>query len=286
MKVIVSRLLGTAVRVVTPATMCALGCAFALSSCMTFQPSHRREIRFAINGSHDQFQMATRNASERMGGSIIELSIFTPRSADIVDTSRREQSSIYIGFMTPTSGPILDSLALTSYGPDSGIVSIKAFYPLIAGKAIQEEMDYPRTMTSVSERKAARTAMDTKSKLVFSGLTLLSPALANTYLLIGNPFAGDNPEFTSILIPLAADAGFAFFALSEQGYVDKEKTQPKSKAGMVVLGIAALFMRLNGLFGLSSEIDRFNTVVRSGYNVDLDDIRFFKTQLTWNVPIP
>ena len=272
------RVVDTAMRVVTPLHIVVMVCAVTLSACTTFQPIHRKEITFPIKGSHDQFMAAAKVASERLGGTIIERPIFTPRSAELVDSSRRDQSSIYVGFMTPTSGLILDSLWLKSVGPDSGIVVIRSFYPVIAGSAITEEMEYPHVVGSIAERRAERPAMPTKSRLLYDGLSLVSPALANTYLLIGNPFAGASPEVVSILIPLAIDAGLAFFAFSEQGN--------SSKPGTAALGLAAVYMRLSGVFGLSTEIDRYNTVARSGYNLDLDGLQFFKTQITMTVNIP
>jgi hypothetical protein len=254
----------------------SLLCGIAVVGCTTFDPTHRSEIIFSTTATNEQVQAAAKSAAERLGGQMVERAISSPTSAG-GDSTRRDLGGYSVGFFAPLAGYTLDTLIYKPITSDSALVIMHGFLPYMAATAIAEELDYPRSLYTATERHATTPPLTIKSKLLFSALSLLSPSIGATYLLINNPFGKDASEVMSILVPLVIDAGALFFYITEKG---------TSRPGLGVLGLAAVYMRLSGLFGLSAEVDRYNMLAMSGYHIGLEDINYnLSSRFTFHVRI-
>ncbi len=251
-------------------------CAVVLTACTTFDPSHRSEIIFPTTAMMEQVQAATKNAAERLGGQMVERAIASPRSA-FGDTTRRDLGGYAVGFIAPLAGTTLDTVIYKPINPDSAVVVIHGYLPYVGASAILEEIDFPRPLYSAPERMAVDPPMGLKSKLLFSALTLVSPSIGATYLLISNPFGKDASEVMTILVPLVIDAGTLFFYMTKQG---------TSNPALAVFALGSVYMRISGVFGLAAEIDRYNILARSGYHLSLEDVNYnLSARFTVNVRI-
>jgi hypothetical protein len=251
--------------------------ACMLTSCASLDPKHRHDVAFETMTTHDDFQLAAKRVSENTGGELVERPSFTPRSADISDLSRRSLSSTYVGYMGGMQGPLFDSLFYDTQPSDSVVISIHSYYPLITATAIAQELEHPASILSNEEKMKGDLPMSLKSKALFQILTLVTPALGNTYLYTNNPFIESANVTPEIIIPLLVDAGFTFFLL-------KEMNEP-TRSGTYIFGAVAITMRVAGIMGLSAGIDRYNTLARSGYDLSLDALQSFRAKISVDIPL-
>src|SRR5579883_538148 len=230
-----------------------------LTSCASLDPNHRHDVVFETMTTHDDFQLAAKRVTENTGGELVERPSFTPRSADISDLSRRSLSSTYIGYMGGMQGALFDSIFYDTQPNDSVAISIHSYYPLITATALAQELENPAPILNNEDKMKADLPMSLKSKTLFQILTLITPAIGNTYLYTDNPFIEDMNVTPEVITPLLVDAGFTFFLL-------KEMNQP-TRSGTYIFGAVAITMRIAGIMGLSAGIDRYNTLARSGYDL-------------------
>ncbi|HET7153000.1 MAG TPA: hypothetical protein VFJ29_04480 [Candidatus Kapabacteria bacterium] len=251
--------------------------ACILTSCATLDPKHRHDVVFQTMTTHDDFQLAAKHVTENTGGELVERPSFTPRSADISDISRRSLSSTYVGYMGGTQGGLFDSIFYDTQPNDSIAISIHSYYPLIMATALAEELDHPAPVLNNEDKFKPDLPMSLKSKTLFQALTLITPALGNTYLYTNNPFVENINITPEILIPLLVDAGFTYFLLREMD----QSTRP----GTYIFGVVGITMRVAGIMGLSAGVDRYNTLARSGYDLSLDALENFRARISVDIPI-
>jgi hypothetical protein len=261
------------------ASLFAVGCVLAcmMISCTSLDPKRRHDIVFETLTTHDDFQLAAKRVTENTGGEIIERPSFTPRSADISDISRRSLSSAYVGYMGGMQGALFDSIFYDTQSNDTIAISVHSYYPLITAAALAQELEHPAPILSNAEKLNGTLPMSLKSKILFQILTLITPAMGNTYLYTNNPFIENMNITPEIVVPLLVDAGFTFFLL-------KEINQP-TRSGSYIFGAVALTMRIAGIMGLSAGIDRYNTLARSGYDLSLDALQDFRVKISLDIPI-
>jgi len=267
----------SAARVYLPVIILGVALTCMLVSCATLDPKHRHDVVFQTITTHDDFQLAAKRVTENTGGELVERPSFTPRSADISDISRRSLSSTYVGYMGGTQGALFDSIFYDTQPSDSVAISIHSYYPLITAAAIAQELEHPAPVLSNEDKFKPDLPMGLKSKLLFQALTLITPALGNTYLYTNNPFVNDVNVTPEVLIPLLVDAGFTYFLLREMD----QSTRP----GTYIFGVVGITMRVAGIMGLSAGVDRYNTLARSGYDLSLDALQNFRARISVDIPI-
>jgi len=265
-------------KVLTRAARAALvitACSFV--GCASLNVQKRSSAEIQVAGTYTDLQSAVRHAAENLGGEVVEYPNSSPEQPGMKAISSNNISGWFAGYTAIAQNPTLDTIYYV-HTADSAELTVHSHHPVILAAAIAQELAHPSPAREAEQRDSSSVPMTSKSKPLFMAMSMIEPAIGNTYLFADNPFVLHADIIPEIAFPLLVDAGLIYFLIAEH---DKP-----SRPGTYILGTVALTLRVVGIAGFSADIDRYNTLVRSGYDLSLDALRDLQGRLTLSVNLP
>ena len=248
----------------------------AISGCATLNVKNHETVDFRAAATYSSLQLAARHAAENLGGEVIEHP--NPSPASITGGEHGNNSGWFAIYTPMEANPTLDTADYFFRTDDTVELTVHAYHPLIISTAFTQELSRPAAVREAEQRDSAVTLMPLKSKKIFMALTMLDPGVGNMYLLADNPFVFRANVLPEVVFPFLVDAGLIYFAVAESG-----KTH---KPGTYIAGLTALSLRIAGIAGFSAEIDRYNCLAHSGYDLSRDALKDAQAKFSLTIQLP